>query len=162
MKLIQDCLPGQDIFVKVQTVHLVEDDDDIVIDELPSHPYIKQEDEVEFILDERYASEASENPSKHSDESLLCPFVCSFCKKTFSDKNALEIHKEFHYQISDCKICGTRVLSEFLGSHMKSHCIEIFKCLTCGATFKTENNLKQHENSHGVKIVYTIDKILQK
>lgn len=97
-------------------------------------------------------------------------FTCKVCQRKFASSADLKKHRERHERDVECKICGCFLAEKYLKGHLEAHGpsqlvlkkkevkpeVE-WECSVCGAGFKNESSLVQHETIHGQRIVYTID-----
>ena len=82
----------------------------------------------------------------HVKEMHMVNIVCEECGMVFNDRMEYRKHRESRHKHSNCKLCGERVLSWSMSSHMiKNHRGDPIPCPTCGAKFADENNLKRHK-----------------
>jgi len=88
--------------------------------------------------------------SSHSDFN----YECHQCGKVLGSKYSLSNHvKNFHEKLieySSCHICGKKMQSQFLESHIERHLAKekTFFCDQCQASFYTEFDLKKHKACH--------------
>lgn len=83
-------------------------------------------------------------------------FICTICKSSFSNLEALHHHLETTTHDYACPHCGKSFLIErFLRRHLKTHAASArFACEDCGKAFKTEQYLANHKLIHSEETPY--------
>lgn len=88
------------------------------------------------------------------------PFKCGICGNRFALKIILERHMSTHDERKRCRHCGKNFAKKDFDIHMQQHTnkLEKFCCSVCKARFTTEKYLEEHRKTHGIKIVYSVDR----
>uniref|UniRef100_A0A336M1L2 CSON007779 protein n=1 Tax=Culicoides sonorensis TaxID=179676 RepID=A0A336M1L2_CULSO len=83
--------------------------------------------------------------SKHT---LLKPFTCTHCNKSFCDRRLLKSHEKIHSNVKDyiCSMCNQGFKHRgTLVAHLRNHTLERpFTCHICNSGFKQKSHLNKH------------------
>jgi KRAB domain-containing zinc finger protein len=89
-------------------------------------------------------------------------YECDYDGKLFKEKNVLISHMRTHNMRINCEICGAEIQPKYLKQHIRDvHADDRkFQCQLCSKSFKSEQTLKNHIQTHNKTVKCSMCPIL--
>ena len=89
---------------------------------------------------------------QHNNTYHLVKIFCDLCGTTFESKKKYDYHCYTRHREVDCEVCGQKILSMNMRSHMATHRGDPLPCPQCGKEYPDQRNLNTHmRNMHTPK-----------